>query len=333
MKNKEIVAGVDKPVSQLALGTVSYSLANKERSFSLLDDFVTAGGTAIDTARCYGESEDVIGLWMESRANRERIFLITKGGLSRHDSCRLAVEGIEEKIESDLTESLQRLRTDYVDLYFLHRDTEEIPVARMVDCLNKELRRGRIRAFGGSNWEPRRVDEANEYAAKRGLTGFAAVSNNLSLAVPTEPYYRGLVSVDEAGRRWHARTGIPLFSWSSQARGFFSGRFRPDVRTNADMVRVYYTEGNFERLRRATMLGQRKGGYSATQVALAYLLHLRLPLVPIVGPLIEDELASCLGALQIKLTHPEVQWLNLEAREIVSPVAVSVAPDLPTVAQ
>jgi aryl-alcohol dehydrogenase-like predicted oxidoreductase len=249
---------------------------------------------------------------MEARGNREDVFLITKGGLSTQDPCCLAVEDLEEEIEADLTESLERLRTDYVDLYFLHRDAPEVPAGRMVECLNRELERGRIRAFGGSNWEPCRIDEANEYARQHGLVGFAAVSNNLSLAVPTGPYYRGLVSTDEAGQRWHAETGLPLFSWSAQARGFFSGRFRPDVRDNPDMVRVYYTDENFERLRRATQLGQEKGGYSAVQVALAYVLHLPLPVVPIAGPLTTEEMASCLAALQIELSDAEVRWLNLE---------------------
>lgn len=159
---------------------------------------------------------------------------------------------------------------------------------------------------------PWRIEAANDYARQQGLVGFAAVSNNLSLAAPTGPFYPGLLSVDQAGQRWHAQTGIPLFSWSAQAQGFFSGRFHPHVQDNPNMVRVYYTEENFERLRRATWLGQKKGGYTATQIALAYLHHLPLPLFPIVGPLTREEVASCVEALQIPLTEWEVKWLNLE---------------------
>jgi len=315
MKSKRLVAGVNKPVSELVLGTAWYSREEKEQWFGLMDDFVACGGTAIDTARGYGESEEVIGLWMEARANREQIFIITKGGLSKEDGTRLAVEGLRKKVESDINQSLEMLRTDYIDLFFLHRDTSSIPVGEIVDCLNAELESGRIQAFGGSNWELRRVDEANEYAAKHGMVGFAAVSNNISLAVPTGPFYEGLVSTDKAGQRWHRETGIPLFSWSSQARGFFTGRFRPGKNLSSfetSMVQVYGTEENFKRLHRAKELGERKGGYSAVQIALAWVLHLPFTVLPIVGPHRKEELASCVTALSIKLNKSELKWLNLE---------------------
>ena len=293
MKSEQLVAGLDKPVSELVLGTSWYSLDDKDQWFALMDDFAAHGGTTIDTGRCYGESENVIGLWMESRANRDQVVIITKGGLSERDETRLAVEAFSDKVEEDITRSLECLLTDHIDLYLLHRDTTSIPVAEIVDCLNRELKRGRIRAFGGSNWSPRRVDEANEYAVRHGMTGFRAVSNNLSLAVPTGPFWSGLVSTDRAGEHWHMKTGIPLFSWSSQARGFFTGRFHPEMRKNANgiqnafvanMIRVYCTDENFERLERAKDLGARKGGYSAVQMALAWVLHRPITVLPLVGP-------------------------------------------------
>jgi len=321
MKSKKLVAGIDKPISELVLGTAWYSLKEKNQWFDLMDDFVGYGGTTIDTARCYGESEEVIGQWMERRLNRDRIVIITKGGLSEEDGTRLAVEGIAAKIKKDITVSLQYLQTDYIDLYFLHRDTASIPVSEIVDSLNAELERGRIHAFGGSNWELRRVDEANEYAYKYGMTGFAVVSNNLSLAVPTGPFYAGLVSTDKMDREWYLKTGMPLFAWSSQARGFFTGRFSPDMRNDAEatqdeftknMVRVYCTGDNFERMRRAKELGEKKGGYTAVQVALAWVIHQTFTVLPLVGPLTKEEMKSCLDALSIQLTASEIRWLNLE---------------------
>ena len=319
MKTTRSVIGVDKPVSELALGTAWYSLENKEQWFGLMDDFVAYGGTTIDTGRGYRESEEVIGLWMETRANRDRIVVITKGGLAADGGAYLPLKGFREKIESELTTSLECLRTESIDLYFLHRDNPSLPVAEIVDCLNAELERGRIHAFGGSNWEPHRVDEANEYADKHGLTGFAAVSNNLSLAVPTGPFYPGLVSTDEAGEHWHTETGIPLFSWSSQARGFFSGRYSPVLRDEADkiedgftkrMIEIYCTDENFERLRRAEEIGETKGGTSAVQVALAWVLHRPFTVVPLVGPHTKEELASCAAVLSIELSESEVNWLE-----------------------
>ncbi len=321
IKNKKLVAGIEKQVSEIALGTAWYSLKEKNQWCDLMDKFVAYGGITIDTARLYGKSENVIGQWMEVRGNRNRMIIVTKGGLSKYDGTRLATEGFAEKIEEDITTSLKYLRTNYVDLYFLHRDTPSIPVSEIVDCLNAELEKGRIHAFGGSNWEYRRVDEANEYAYKHGMTGFAAVSNNLSLAVPTGPFYPGLISVDNIGKCWHIETSIPLFSWSSQARGFFTGRYGPDMRGDAkrvqdkfmaNMLKVYGTDENFERLRRAKELGERKGGYSAVQIALAWLLHQPFTVLPIVGPHTKQELASCVAALSIELTESELKWLNLE---------------------
>lgn len=314
MKSQRLV-GIDKPVSELVLGSGWFSLEDKYQYFDLLDEFVAYSGTTIDTGRCYGESENVIGLWMESRGNRDQMLIITKGGLSKTNPNSLDEE-IEKVIENDITISLEYLKTDFIDLYFLHRDNSSIPVGRIVECLNTELNRGRIHAWGGSNWEPYRINEANEYADQHGLTGFVAVSNNLSLVVPTGPYYEGLIWTDEAARYWHAETGIPLLAWSSQARGFFTGRFRPDIRDHPNMVRVYYTDENFERLHRAEQLGKQKGNYSAVQVGLAWVLHQPFTVVPIVGPRTKEEVVSCVNALQIELTEAEIKWLNLQSSDL-----------------
>src|SRR5438874_4289950 len=111
----------------------------------------------------------------------------------------------------------------------MHRDDPEIPVGAFVECLNEHLRAGRIRAFGGSNWSPERLQQANDYAREHGLAGFAASSPNLCLAVWNEPQWEGCVSAsDKASRAWYAQSQMPLFSWSSQARGFVTGRFRKE---------------------------------------------------------------------------------------------------------
>ena len=300
----------------LTLGTASYQLASADVWFGVLDRFVEQGGMLIDTARDYGDSEEVIGRWLSSRGVREQVILATKGGQGRCHG--LAREDFARTLEDELSRSLQSLGTDTVDLYLLHRDSPTVPVAAIMDVLNAELCRGRVRALGASNWEYQRVAEANDYARRQGLQGFAVVSNNLSLAVPTGPFYPGLVSVDSAGERWHAATGIPLIPWSAQARGFFTGRYTPEMLTGAVAVRdsferrmldVYCTDANVERLRRAVELGRRKGGYSAVEVALAWLLRKPFPVVPIVGPRSPTELDSCIGAGALCLTDDEASWL------------------------
>jgi len=306
------IPGVSQGISQLILGSMMYSPVRFDYSTEMLDAFFNAGGNAFDTAHGYGggESEMLIGLWMRQQGNREKVFLMDKGG---HPQGRVPRPRLSpEELKRDLDESLIRLRTDYIDLYMLHRDDPAIPVGTILDYLNQEIGAGRIRAIAASNWEPQRIIDANTYAAERGLNGFVACSNNMSLAVPMEPMWGGCVCVDDAARRWHEESQFPLMPWSAQARGFFSGAFTPENRENRDMVRVYYNNDNFERLARATELGS-KYGYSAIQVALAYALNLPFPIFPIVGPATLAEMNSSLGALTLALSNDEMEWLNLEA--------------------
>jgi aryl-alcohol dehydrogenase-like predicted oxidoreductase len=217
--------------------------------------------------------------------------------------------------------SLESLRTGHVDLYMLHRDNPVVPVGRILERMNRVIEDGYAGAIGASNWAYARVDEANAYAREHGLQGFTFVSNNLSLAVPSEPFYPRLVSVDTEGELWHERTGIPLLSWSSQARGFFAGRYTAVLRAQPDglaspfdrrMMEVYGNEANFERLRRAKELGEAQGDYTAVEVALAWLLRKPYPLVPIVGPRTRDEMASSIRAVGLPLNDADCRWLNLE---------------------
>lgn len=320
---KPLIAGISKPVSQIALGTAFYRIESKEKWFGILDDYVEAGGTIIDTARGYSTSEEVLGLFLEERSTRNQTIIMTKCGLTGDGV--LPADNFSKLVREELTKSLQTLRTDYIDVYMLHRDNQEMTVAEILEPLNNEIANGRVHAIGASNWEYRRVTEANEYAQKRGMKGFAVVSNNLSLAVPAAAFYKGLVSTDKKGERWHEETGIPLIPWSSQARGFFTGQYTPQMRDDPNltsperenftskMIKVYCTDENFERLDRAKELGEKKGGYTAVEVALAWLLHKPFPIVPIVGPQEEDELASCVKALSLSLTESEIKWLNLSA--------------------
>ena len=93
---------------------------------------------------------------------------------------------------------------------------------------------------------------------QNGLIGFAVSSSNLSLAVPMEAMWPGVLSASEEAQRWHRENQFPLMSWSSQARGFFSGQFTPENRDDENMVRVYYNRDNFERLKRGTGIGQQR---------------------------------------------------------------------------
>jgi len=318
LPGRPLIRGIEKPVSTLALGTAFYRLADRQRWFELLDGFRRLGGTVVDSGRSYGDSEAVIGEWLETRRVRADIVLVTKCG---HGDALLPAEDFEQVVDRELEESLRCLRTERIDLYMLHRDNPEVPVGRILERLNRELERGRVSALGASNWTYQRVREANGYAVRHGLTGFAVVSNNLSLAVPSAPFYPRLVSTDAAGEKWHAATGTPLLSWSSQARGFFTGRYGIGMKKadgevpdpfHTRMTEVYGTADNRERLRRAKRLGESLGGYSAVQIALAWLLHKPFPVIPVVGPHTPEELRSCVAAAGIRLTRAQCRRLSLE---------------------
>jgi len=313
------IPNVDRSLSALALGSHYYEMGGSASWHALLDHYLEAGGTVIDTARSYRESEQVIGRWpaLAQRDVRERLVLLTKGGHGQ----RHGVTGGDfgSAIEAELGTSLEVLGVEQVDLYLLHRDSPAFDVGTIMEVLNAELRRGRVRALGASNWEYHRIEQANAYARERGLQGFSVISNHLALARPAEPFWPGLVGVGADGWRWHRETGVPLLVFSAQARGFFSGRYEPHQRTaaagaldpyDARMLEVYGSDANFARLERARQLGREKGGYSATQVALAWLLHQPLPLVPIVGPRNREELAASFAALKLRLTPAETRWLE-----------------------
>lgn len=301
------IKGLSKPVTTLIQGSDYFKPSIYEQVCQVLDRYVAIGGNTIDTAHIYcgGESEEAIGMWLKERNCREDIVILSKG--AHHDQHGPRVN--PEAIRSDLLESLERLGTDYIDLYALHRDDPNVPVSVIVDTLNEHIQAGTIKAIGGSNWTAERIQEANEYAAANNLIGFSFNSPNFSLAQANEPFWKGCVSVDQNDRKWHEETQIPLLSWSSQARGFFTGRFTPEDRSNADLVRVFYSDGNWERLNRAKKLGEQKGA-SAIQIALAYVLNQSFPTCALIGAQNEEELISCLEGSKIQLSQEEVEWLE-----------------------
>jgi aryl-alcohol dehydrogenase-like predicted oxidoreductase len=286
------IQGLAKPVSQLIMGSDFFRLDNPYEAF----------------VYCGGESEQAIGRWLEETGKRAEINILTKG--AHHNSSGPRVNA--EAIRSDLLTSLERLRVSSVEMYALHRDDPEVPVGPILEALNEHIEAGRIESIGASNWTHSRLQEAADYAKQHGLAGFSFSSPNLSLAKANEPFWAGCVSADDETIQWHTQQQLPLLSWSSQARGFFSGRYTPDNQENADLVRVFYSDANWERLNRAEQLARDKG-VTAIQVALAYVLSQRFPTCALIGPRSEAEMRSCQEGARLKLTADERAWLDLSA--------------------
>src|SRR5262249_24941817 len=210
-----------------------------------------------------GGLERDLGTWISNRGVRKDVVIVAKGAHS--PNCNPVA------LTSQLLESLDRLHTDHADIYLMHRDNPEIPVGEFIDVLNTHVQAGRIRVFGGSNWTRVRVEAANAYASSKGMQGFAAISNNFALAQMIEAPYGGCLACSDTDYKvFLTRTQMPVLSWSSQARGFFA-RAVPDDRSDADLVRCWYSDDNFRRLARVTALAdQRK--VEPINIALAWVL-------------------------------------------------------------
>lgn len=300
---KRIIPGLAKPASIVALGFEDF------RTFSsgsiLLDAFWEAGGNLFDTAYVYGGgyTEKLLGEWLRSRDVRDEALIIGKG--AHTPLC------YPDQIGKQLAVSLERLGTDHVDAYFMHRDNPDVPVGEFVDAMDAEARAGRIRGpFGGSNWTRERMDEAIAYAKRTGKQAPAALSDNFALADMLEPLWVGCVAANgPEWKDWLVARQIPNFSWSSQARGFFTDRAGRDKRDNRELVRTWYSEKNFARRDRAFDLAQRLGK-TPIQIALAYVLAQPFPSIPLIGPRTLDELESSVQAFDIRLTPDDIAWLE-----------------------
>lgn len=296
-----------RDLSVLVLGTAPFTRATEDSARELLDSWLELGGNVVDCARQYGEpvwgeSEEVLGRWLADR-KPDDLVVLTKGAHHLREGERRVTP---EDITDDLTASLGALDVEAVDLYLLHRDDPSARVGPILECLNEHARAGRIRAFGGSNWTTDRLDAVAAYAEANELEPFSCASPGLSLAVQNEPPWWECVSAhDPESLAWYERTHLPVFAWSAGAGGFFAGVQDPEVE------RVYGTEANCERRRRGEELAREKGA-TATQVALAWVLHQPFPTFAIIGPRSVEELGESLPALDVKLTPAEVRWLDLE---------------------
>jgi predicted dehydrogenase/aryl-alcohol dehydrogenase-like predicted oxidoreductase len=296
------VAGLDKQVSRLVMGVDNQNTL--PHAATIFDDFVERGGTTFDTAYIYGggRGEKLLGQWMTSRGNRDEVVVIGKGAHTPHCD--------PESITRQLHESLERLQTDHVDLYLMHRDNEAIPVGEFVDVLDEHFRAGRIKAYGGSNWTTKRFDEANAYAAANGKQPFTLLSNHLSLARAYDVPWTGCRHVsDDESQAWLRERQVALFPWSSQARGFFTGRAKPEDTSDEELVRCFYSDENFRRLDRARELAAAKG-VEPTAIALAWLLHQPYPVFPLIGPRQISETRTSLPGLSVSLTDEEFAYLT-----------------------
>jgi aryl-alcohol dehydrogenase-like predicted oxidoreductase len=309
--------GVTKPVSRLVQGVGRARSLGEPAGFELLDSFFEKGCNVFDTARVYGASDRFLGSWIADRGIRDRVVILGKG--AHHAGTRQRVT--PQDIQEDLETSLREMGTDHIDLYVLHRDDTTQPVGPIVETLAAQAAAGKIGAYGGSNWSPERLGEANAYARDHGLPPFVLTNPNYSLAVQVEEPWDNCVCISgpagAAARQIYREWQMPVFCWSSLAAGFLSGRI---TRENKDemasqfnelVARCYYSDDNFERLDRARTLAEQRGA-TVPQIALAFLLAQGLDLYALVSCANAEELQANIDAFDLHLSPAEARWLDLE---------------------
>lgn len=314
------IEGTELKASAICLGGADFgSTLERELSFELMDLFYDRGGNFIDTANVYANwlpveksiSEKTIGKWLKERGLRDKIIIGTKGGHPELSSMHISRLSRNE-IVSDLEESLRSLQTDYIDFYWLHRDDEKRPVSDILETLNEQVRAGRIRYFGCSNWRVDRIREAAAYALKTGLNGFAGNQMRWSFAVLNTGAIKDktLAVMDQEMLEFHKRTKLAAVPYTSQAGGFFTKLDNIEkIPLSAGMKEKYYNQENVNRLERIKKLSADLS-VSVSEMVLGYLTAQPFTTIPIVGCKTGEQLKESLKAGDLKLSGEEIEYLE-----------------------
>lgn len=293
-------------------GNVFGWTADEATSFRLLDRFVERGFNAIDTADVYsawgpglsgGESETVIGNWLAKRGRRDDVVLMTKvakwaprKGLSAAN------------IAAAVDDSLRRLRTDYLDVYFAHEDDASVPLEETLAAFSKLVDAGKVRTLGASNYEAPRLREALAVSADRGLARYEVLQPGYNL-YDRAGYESALAAVAEAH-------GLGVVSYFSLASGFLTGKYR----TVADLegsARAGFLGGYFDARGMALLDALRQVaadvGATPAQVALAWLMA-RPRVTPIASATRLEQLEDIMGAAELVLPASALEALDAASR-------------------
>lgn len=217
-------------VSEVCLGAMNFgSSTSEENSFAVLDAFVEHGGNFIDTSNNYAhwlgtgdESETTLGKWLKARGGRDKLIIATKVGFDRHGEG----QGLKkEQIEYWIDQSLKKLQTDYVDLYYAHTDDPTTPLEETMAAFDSLVKKGKVRVLGASNYDVWRFMDANYVAEKKNLTPFTVMQQRYTYLYEkgdSAPKYKFNEVVSRERMRFLADRKIPLVAYSCLAKGGYS---------------------------------------------------------------------------------------------------------------
>ena len=297
----------------LSLGTnVLGRTIDESTAFAVLDAYVEAGGNCIDTADMYsvGESELTLGRWMKARGNRERVIIATKLGARMAPGKQGLSRGyMFEEVEA----SLQRLQTEYIDLYQAHRDDTETPLEETLQAFDELVRQGKVRVIGASNYSAARLAEALQVSQQHGYVRYESLQPLYNL-VEREAYEREL----EPLCREHE---LGVITYSSLASGFLtskyaSGKPPPQSRRAQGVQNRYMNERGFRILAEVEWVASRFHATPA-QVALAWIIARPGVTAPIASATSVEQIRELLGSVELQLDAEAItslkkasDWLN-----------------------
>lgn len=297
-------------VSAVALGAMNFGTStSKEEAYRVLDTYVDMGGNFIDTSNNYAhwlgtgdESETLLGEWLSERGCRDKIVLATKVGFDRHGKG----QGLKkEQIEYWIDESLRKLKTDYIDLYYAHTDDTGTPMEETMEAFHRLYEKGKIRTLGASNFDTWRLAEANMIAKANGFTEYTVMQQRLSYLTPkfnVAPKYEFNEVANRERLRFMCDKNMPLVSYSCLCKGAYE---------NPDLLPYEYEGGaRLEFIRK--MAADKNVSTSALVIAWLVNLH-RAKGYPRVIPLFSaktEHLIENLRGLDISLTDGELEEMN-----------------------
>jgi aryl-alcohol dehydrogenase-like predicted oxidoreductase len=300
--------GTDLSVHPLCLGGNVFGWsADARESFEVLDAYVGAGGNFIDTADSYmwrkpgntgGESETILGDWMAARGNRDEMVIATKVG-SWPQRPGLGAANIAAAAD----DSLRRLRTDHIDLYYAHRDDPDSPLTETLGAFDALVRAGKVRHIAASNYDAPRLSEALAISEREGLARYVAVQPHYNLM--ERDYETELAPL-------LAERGLSCLPYFALAKGFLTGKYTAD--TTIDSVRAegaaaYLTDAGRRVLEALAKVADNHQAPKAA-VALAWLAAQPTVATPIASARTTEQLAGLLRVADLTLTHEELDLLT-----------------------
>ncbi len=303
----------DLMVSPLCLGGNVFGwTADEANSFRILDAYMDAGLNFIDTADVYstwapgnsgGESETIIGKWMRARGNRDRLVIATKVGSEMGPGKKGLTKSY---IRSAVEASLQRLQTDYIDLYQSHRDDPETPQQETLETYAELIREGKVRAIGASNFSATRMQEALAISAERGLPRYESLQPkyNLHDRAEYEAELEPLCRKEEIGV-------IPYYGLAS---GFLTGKYRSEAdfgkSVRGGRMATYLNERGKRILSALDAVAARRDATPA-QIALAWLMARPGLTAPIASATSVEQLQDITRAASLRVDSADIAELDM----------------------